>query len=250
MAFAEADNKHSKQNTDKSKDAVEPSEAIFQAIGVIVGEVSISSTGNNTVTIGNSTYPLFYLPRKRREFEALAQEIEATGKHTQRLLVYPKVMHFPRKDEPHQMAFQLVTYDHGQEKTRLLKQLKDFEFHLSGLWQFIPVCSLPCISIFRNFTRERLEYIKQAEPTDKFKIMKASHLPLLWKDAIVPPFKFNPKADKDQGYPMFVSIKAKFLPQKNIFKFDALLSLPQETPPKFLKVSKKDKAAAKQALKK
>jgi hypothetical protein len=225
--------------------------AIFQAVGVIVGEVNFTEDGKNTVTIGRSQYQLFYIPQKRKVFEALHKEIENTGNHTQRLVVYPKVIHFPRKDQLHQIAFQLVGFDRGreEEKQTVSAELSDLEFKFSGLWQFIPVCPTPCISVFRNFTRERLEYIKQAEPAKKVRFMKASHLPIFWKDAPVRPFRFNPKADYDQGYPQFVSLKAKFLPQRNVFGFVELLTPPQETAPKFLKASKKDKATALQASK-
>lgn len=229
------------------KDVLEHSQEIFQAIGVIYGEVSLSKDSNNTISIGRYQYPLFYVPRKRRVFDALSKEIEATGNHTQRLLVYPGAIHFPQKEKPHQISFHLVGFDKGQEEDLFSRELKDLEFKLSGLWQFIPVCPVPCISIFRNFNHQRLEYLKQFDPATKVKYMKANHLPVLWKDALVKPFRFNPKADKDQGYPMFVSIKAKFIPQRNVFGFDSLLSLPQETPPRFLRVSKKDKAAAQQS---
>jgi hypothetical protein len=33
--------------------------------------------------------------------------------------------------------------------------------------------------VFRNFSNERLEFIKQSEPARKVKFMKASHIPLL-----------------------------------------------------------------------
>jgi hypothetical protein len=223
--------------------------AIFQAVGVIIGDVNITADGN-TVTIGRSQYQLFYIPQKRRVFEALQKEIENTGNHTYRLVVYPKVIHFPRKEQPHRIAFQLVGFDAGREENKVSSELEDLEFKFSGLWQFIPVCPTPCISVFRNFTRERLEYIKQAEPAKKVKFMKGSHLPLLWKDAPVKPFRFNPKAGKEQGQPVFVSLKAKFLPQRNVFGFVALLAPPQEKPPRFLKASKQDKATAVQAAKK
>ncbi|WP_071189999.1 hypothetical protein [Trichormus sp. NMC-1] len=239
-------------DTDEQQQDIEDSGAIFQAIGVIVGEVNLNADGKNTITIGRSEYQLFYIPQKRRVFDALTKEIENTGNHTYRLVVYPKVIHFPKKEQPHSIAFQLVGFDTGKEEHTISGELEDLEFKFSGLWQFIPVCPTPCISVFRNFTRERLEYIKQAEPAKKVRFMKSSHLPLLWKDSPVRPFRFNPKADKnqDQGRPVFVSLKAKFLPQRNVFGFVALLALPQETAPKFLKASKKDKATALQASRK
>jgi len=229
----------------------EESGPIFQAIGVIVGNVNLNADGKNTVTIGNFEYPLFYIPQKRKVFDALTKEIETTGNHTFRLVVYPKAIHFPSKDQPHSMTFQLVGFDRGREEQTVSGELEDNEFKFSGLWQFIPVCQTPCISVFRNFTHERLEYIKQAEPARKVKFMKASHLPLFWKDAPVRPFRFNPKVDKEnQGHPVFVSLKAKFLPGRNVFGFVALLAPPQDTAPKFLKASKKDKATALQESKK
>ncbi|MEC4817610.1 MAG: hypothetical protein SAK29_30715 [Scytonema sp. PMC 1069.18] len=228
---------------------VEDSGAIFQAVGVIIGSVKFSDENKSTVTIGRKEYQLFYAPRKQRAYEALKKEIEATGEHTQRLVVYPKAIHFPRKDQPHRIAFQLVGFDRGREEEAVSGELQDLEFKLSGLWQFIPVCPTPCISVFRNFSRERLEYIKQAEPAKKVKFMKASHLPVLWKDAPVRPFRFNPKAGKDQGHPAFVEIKAKFLPHRDVFGFAELLGEPRDTAPKFLKASKKDKATVQNANK-
>jgi hypothetical protein len=228
-------------------DSEEHNGTMFQAVGIITGSVHLTSDGKNTVTIGRSKYQLFYISHKRKAFEALGKEIEATGNHTQRLVVYPKVIHFPKKDRPHQIAFQLVGFDRGREAEGVSRNLQDNEFKLSGLWQFIPVCRTPCISIFRNFTSERLTYIKQADPAKKIKFMKASHLPLLWKDAPCKPFRFNPKAEGDQGRPAFVEIKAKFLPGRDVFGFVEQLAPPKETAPKFLKASKEDKASVQQA---
>jgi hypothetical protein len=227
---------------------IEEQGAIFQAVGVIVGLVNLGEDGKNTITIGRSQYPLF--SKKPKVFDALTKEIKTTGNLTQRLVVYPKAIHFPRKDQPHQIGFQLVGFDRGREQETVSGELGDLEFKFSGLWQFIPVCPTPCISVFRNFTRERLEYIKQVEPARKVKFMKASHVPMLWKDAPIRPFRFNPKAPKEeQGHPAFVTLKAKFLPGRDVFAFVALLAPPQETAPKFLKASKKDKATALQESK-
>lgn len=129
-------------DTQNQTSAQSDSGTIFQAIGVIVAEVNFTDDGKNTVTIGRSQYPLFYIPQKRKVFEALHKEIENTGNHIQRLVVYPKVIHFPRKDQPHQIAFQLVGFDRGreEEKQTVSAELSDLEFKFSGLWQFIPVC--------------------------------------------------------------------------------------------------------------
>ena len=234
------------QNSAENEPDTTSSGALFQAVGIITGKVNFILEGDNersTITIGNKEYPLFYAPRKQRAFEALKKEIEATGESTQRLIVYPKFTHFPGRDQPPNIGFQAVGFDKGRHSEVISQQLQDMEFKLCGLWQFIPVCRTPCISVFKNFTKERLDYIKQSEPARKVKFMKASHLPLFWRDALVPPFRFNPKAPKEeQGRPVFVQIKAKFVPHRDAFEFDSLLELPRELPPKFLKASKDDKA--------
>ncbi|MBD2254242.1 hypothetical protein [Nostoc parmelioides] len=238
-------------NTSSQIDDIEASGAIFQAVGVITGEVNLNSEGSSTVTIGRNQYPLFYIGRKQRVFQALKKEIETTGNRTQRLVVYPKAIHFPKKEQLHRIAFQLVGFDRGRFQEVVSEDLEDLEFKFSGLWQFIPVCQTPCISVFRNFSSERLEYIKQAEPAQKVKFMKSSHLPLLWKDAPVRPFRFNPKVPKqEQGHAVFVTLKAKFLPGRDVWGFVALLAPPQETAPRFLKASKQDKATVQQSAKK
>jgi hypothetical protein len=225
--------------------------AIFQAVGVITGSVNFSESGQSTVTIGSYEYPLSYSKRQWNVLNALKKEIENTSNHNQRLVVYPKAVHFPRREQPHRIAFQLVGFDRGRKLDAVSGELEDLEFKLSGLWQFIPVCSTPCISVFRNFSDERLEFIKQAEPARKVKFMKASHIPLLWKDAPIRPFRFNPKLKKDQqGRAAFVTIKAKFLPGRDVFGFVALTALLKDSAPRFLKASKEDKATVQLAAKK
>jgi hypothetical protein len=137
----------------------------------------------------------------------------------------------------------LVAFEKNNVENSVSKELNDLEFKLSGLWQFIPVCRTPCITVMKNFSADRLEYIKQAELASKVNFMKASHIPLMWRDAPVNPFRFNPKTPKEeQGKAMFVSIKAKFIPGRDMFGFDSLLALPQDEPPRHLKAGKKDKA--------
>ncbi len=229
--------------TEESKQEQE-STAFFQAVGIIKGEVDFPEDGKATVTIGRQKYPLFYTNRYRLAYSGLQKQIESSGNKTQRLIVYPKVTHFPKRDMPHAIAFQLVGYDTGKEPDGINSELKDLEFKLCGLWQFIPVCRTPCVSIFKNFNKERLNYIKEAEPETKVKFMKASHLPLLWRDSPARPFRFNPKAGKDQGHPAFVSVKARFMPGRDCFGFVEMLADPMEKAPRFLKVSKKDKETA------
>lgn len=73
---------------------------VFKAVGVIQGEVNFGEDGTNTITINGITYRLKYASEKRRTLDALKLEIKNTGKNIQRLIVYPRVIHFPRIDQP------------------------------------------------------------------------------------------------------------------------------------------------------
>ncbi|MEB3280534.1 MAG: hypothetical protein VKK42_16600 [Lyngbya sp.] len=227
----------------------EDSQVEFQGIGILKGEVTLTEE-RSTVKLGDKEYRLFYIPgRRQKAYNALQKEIETTGNKVQRLIVYPKLFHFPKRDQPHGVAFQLVGFvSDKNENSGVEGELKDGEFRLCGLWQFIPVCRVPCISVFRNFKADRLAWIKEADPARKVKFMKASHLPVLWKDSPVKPFRFNPKLDKEQqGKPQFVQVKVRFLPERDVFGFVEELAPPIENSPRFLKASKKDKASAKKA---
>jgi hypothetical protein len=222
-----------------------PDGAIFQAVGVITGEVTFNAEGKATVAIEGKEYPLFYAPQHKKAYEALKIEIKKTGVSHQRLLVYPRVIHFPKREEPHQIAFQLVGFfrtERDANPEEITSELGDFEFKLAGLWQFIPVCQTPCVSIFKNYTEERKEFIKAADVDVKVKFMKGTHVPILWRDAPVRPFRFNPKLDKEhQGSAPFVQVKATFLPDKGVFQVQELTSTPAAKPPRFLKAGKADK---------
>ncbi len=224
---------------------------IFQAVGIITGDVTfIFEEERNkyiaNITIGQYQYNLHPTGSswsKSASFNGLRKQIESTGISKQKLIVYPKITHYPGREQQHKIAFQLVAFEKENVENSISKELNEFEFKLSGLWQFIPVCRTPCITVMRNFSDERLEYIKQAELASKVNFMKASHIPLIWRDAPVNPFRFNPKTPKEeQGKAMFVSIKARFIPGKEMFGFDSLLALPQHEPPRHLKAGKKDKA--------
>ena len=175
----------------------------------------------------------------------MCQEIKNTGKSFQRLVVYPKIVHFPDREKKHIISFYVVAFDQGQSDKGAVVELNNNEFRLQGLWQFIPVCRTPCISVLRNYKPELLKFIKQAESLRRTRILKASHIPLIWRDTPIKPFRFNPKAEpKDQGRPLFVQIKARFCPKRNTFIFSSLLAPPMEKAPRFLKVKKEDKLLA------
>jgi hypothetical protein len=232
-------------------------DAFFQAVGIIVGEVAFSDK-KAFVTIADKQYPLFYASSHKKGFDALKLHLKKTAQSQLRLIVYPKVMHFPKREQPYLIGFELVGFSSvnvtpiesitPSDTSSLDRQLQDREFKLSGLWQFIPVCQTPCITIQKNFSDSRLTYIKEAPPEQKVNFMKASHIPILWRNAPVRPFRFNPKLNKEQqGQASFIEIKAIFLPDKDVFEFSELRSQPSNIPPRSLKAGKKDKAQALQA---
>lgn len=231
-------------------------DAIFQGVGIIVGDVTFSDK-KAYIKISEKEYPLFYASSHKKAFEALRLELKNTGQPRQRLIVYPKILHFPKKEQPYLIGFQVVSFEKNLEKNlekpqtpnnahlTLNRELQDFEFKLSGLWQFIPVCQTPCITVQKNFSDERLTYIKEAPIEQKVNFMKASHIPVLWRDAPIRPFRFNPKLDKQQqGQAFFVEIKVEFLPSRDVFEFRQLRSRPSQAPPKSLKAGKNQKAEA------
>ncbi len=228
----------------------------FQAVGILPCEVNFEEGSiMSTVTVGGKEYPLLFKPRLMSAMVALKLEIKQSGIATQRLIVYPKVMHFPKPDQPHQLAFQLVGFEKDAASSAISMQLEDFEFKLSGLWQFIPVCRVPVISVFRNFDEAIHQNLKKLDEAvaakKKVNFMKAAHVPVIWKDAPFKPFRFNPKLEKEeQGRPLFLQLKAKFIPAKDGFEFVALLAPPLEKAPKFFKASNDDKATVQKQKKK
>lgn len=230
--------------TDSQPQTTESEAPLFKAVGVVKGEVNFGEDGINTVVIGGKTYRLKYAKEKLNVFRALKLQIKNTGTSEQRLIVHPRVIHFPNREQPYVLYFELVGFENPLIQNKgIFNVLNDFEFKISGLWQFIPVCRVPCISVFRNFTEERKLFIKAAEPLVKVRFMKAAHLPLLWQAAPVTPFRFNPKLDKEkQGHSKFVQIKARFIPERDTFGFVEQVAAPDEEAPKFLKASLQDKA--------
>ncbi len=220
----------------------------FQAVGIIKGEVKFHDDEKKSisVTVGNKEYGVECNRRHSDARTGLKKEIEKTGETTQRLIVYPKVMHFPKKDQPHRMWFQLIGFEVGNYENSISADLADNEFKICGLWQFIPVCRQPCISIFLNFKQDRLDFLKKSDdPATQAKFMKATHIPVLWKDSPVRPFRYNPRGEKDQGHPYFVQIKAAFLPHRDAFGFVEQLGEPIEQAPKFMKLPKPGKGQGK-----
>ncbi|KST65165.1 hypothetical protein [Mastigocoleus testarum] len=73
------------------------------------------------------------------------------------------------------------------------------------------------------------------------------HLPLLWKDALVPPFRFDPQDKQQKKEIYFVGLKAKFNSQQDAFEFNSLLAPPTLEHPRHFryKINQEKKASTK-----
>ena len=123
-------------------------------------------------------------------------------------------------------------------------------FVLRGIWQYIPHCDSPVISIYRN--RDQLPAFKRLNAKQQFHFAKPHHIPVVW-DAPVEPFKYNPQAetgsrtshDGSEASPSvssqmpryFVEVRAVF--KDGLYVVEEMLREPTRKIPKFIKVSKK-----------
>lgn len=222
----------------------EDTDVFFQAVGILPGSVEFGEK-QASIKVGEKVYQLNYAREHKNAFQALKLAVKKKGA-SQRLIVYPTIRHFPSRDEPLQVAFQTVGFINPDPVEGCIsKEIQDFEFRLAGLWQFIPVCQTPVVTVLRNFNDERLAFVKVADLQAKVRFLKASHIPLLWSNSPVKPFRFNPKLDKEeQGKAAFIQVTAKFLPESDTFEFVTLRGLPASNSPKYLKAGKADKAEA------
>ncbi|NES05370.1 MAG: hypothetical protein F6K22_22635 [Okeania sp. SIO2F4] len=209
----------------------------FQGIGILYGKIVRRYEDNdayyNLISEGK-TYGLIYNSPKVKEFLRLDYNPDKDRYVT----VYPYLTHFPNKNTPPKLAFTIIA---ANDTPHL--DLKVNEFKLSGLWQFIAVCKCPVISIHRNRKGkdDRVSRLKKKFDNEKLnkKLTRANHVPVLWRDALVKPFRFNPKLEKDQqGSRYFVEIKAKFLPGREQWGFMELFGEPTLDVPKYYKPEK------------
>ncbi|HEY9652962.1 MAG TPA: hypothetical protein V6C95_20060 [Coleofasciculaceae cyanobacterium] len=220
--------------------------AMFQGIGVIVGTVTLKGKNQCQVIISDKQYPLVYRSKFLKPYKTLEAEIEKTGNQQHRLIVYPQARYFGSHKQLYQLSFSLVDFDRPRRTNGVVGKLDDFQFKLCGFWQFIPACPIPCISVYKNFDSWRISYIKKATPQHREQFLKANHVPVIWEEAPVKPFKYNPQLEKDQQeHAFFVEIIAQFLPEKDAFRFIQLCSKPSQTAPRFFQMNRENPAQPK-----
>lgn len=218
---------------------VNQSESIkyFQGLGLIEGVV-FNDGSKLFVLIDGVKFDLVAPQKKKQAFIMFLIEIVKKKKAGQifKLLVYPRVIHFPKRDEPSIIKFQLVAFSQGDELEKTLG-LEVNEFKFSGLWQYIPVCPYPVLSVMSN----------RVEKGKKQVIVKTSHVPIdtikLQESKTPTPKIYRFKKGID-GSPKFLSLTAKFVVEEEnsrwvLEKFDSKLS----DPPRFVKFKKELKSA-------
>lgn len=204
---------------------------VFQGVGLLYGKIVKRYDGCDEffdVVIKDKRYELVFINPKVKKYIQSSYNPELNKYIT----VYPRIIHFPDKNLQHKLSFTLIG---AHEKSE--SDLKVNEFKLSGFWQFIAVCKCPVISVHRNRSKgDRLSEIKKKYKSEKFHkvLTRANHVPVLWKDCKIKPFRFNPKLDK-QSDRYFVKIKAKFLPNRGQWGFIELLENATLDIPKFYK---------------
>lgn len=219
----------------KEKSSTKTSNKIFQGLGIIEGKIIKRFEDNDkyyNVVIGEQIYQLIINRKNVTNF------VKATYNpdETQLLLVYPSLVHYRQPKEhnkPLKISFTLVAV-----LQKLRHGLKVNEFRLCGIYQQIGICSGTVISVHRNKTEHLKHFVNRNKDKAK-KLLRANHIPILWKDSPVKPFQYNPELDKEhQSDRYFVEIKARFLPGKEQWEFMELLGEPTLEFPDFMKPPK------------
>ncbi len=213
----------------KKQTAAKPT--IFQAIGTVIATPYLKDDLLKVV-IDGCEYDLLYVKGFRsKAYPLLRAGLEKNGSSPMFLRLYPKATFDYQTSQP-RVAFSLVNFSRACEKINDQPQ----GFMLRGIWQYIPQCNSPVITIYRN--RAQKEFFKKLNKSQQLAFAQPLHIPVVW-DAPVEPFKFNPEAEKDSQMPRyFVEVRAIF--KDGLFVVEEMLREPTRKIPKFIKVSKKE----------
>ncbi len=230
--FSDPNSAKKKDQTESSDEKNQTPKAIFQAVGVIEGEVE-SADNKLKVSIGANSYDLKFIPGyKKREWSKLKQEIEEKGKCSKTLIVYPQV-NLNKKGEV-KIAFALSKVESLLELANRL-ELKEGEFKLAGLWQYPPKGNTPCITIRRNWEKGFVNSLEKIDSKQKAYILRPNHLPVEWSDSPSRAFRVGSGALAEGKKADFVSVKGVFVAEENKFKVIEVLAEPTQTIPRYLK---------------
>ena len=218
------------QTTSNQKsDSNEP--GIFQAVGLIECTPLVENE-RLSIAINATQYELRKIYGSRsQQFELLKQEIEKNGSRQMQLRVYPNIIHDSNKQEIRHLFSLVRAY---ADKPKCLDSPSSFVFR--GIWQYVPYCSTPVISIHRNI--DTLKCYKRLSTAAKKSFIRPQAFPVVWS-APVEPFVYDPNLEKSEQMPRyFVSVKAIF--DNGRYKVVSMLNEPTLKIPKFIKPHRKN----------
>ena len=221
-----------KEEKESSTEKNQNEKPIFQAVGIIEGEVE-SINNKLKVSIGAESYDLKFIPgHKKRQWSKLKQEIEEKGSCSKTMMVYPQ-SNINKKGEV-KMSFALSSV-RTAEKSNSNLELIAGEFKLAGLWQYPPKWNSPCISIRRNWEEGFVSYLEKIDEKQKAYILRANYLPVDWSNPPTEALKYSAETVAAGKKADFVSVKARFESEENKFKVVEVLAEPTQTIPRYLK---------------
>jgi hypothetical protein len=195
----------------------------FQGIGCLYGNIAQDDkTKKWAIEMQGINFNLFIPPNIYR-----AWLIQMGKDKDLYLQVYPRSLLLPKK-EP-EIYFQVFAWSKD-----LPQKDKPGIFTLKGVWQKIPQMQLPVLTIYRN---------KQAkDPLEKY---RKNHIPCLIKRDDCTPYRYNPKASKEQPDKYFIQGLFKFIPSRKAFGFQKDLEPPTLAIPKYKITVKPEKPRGK-----
>jgi hypothetical protein len=211
-------------DSEESVDDGDVDVTVFQAIAWIKGEVVQTKDEEGKfikkLIYKGKEYDCRFLTKQQggavSDIRVFGQFVANKGEMI--LAVYPRWTHFPGRDNPPSFKFEIFGWGNVPPNKEVDK------FYIRGIWQFIAVYPRPVITVYRN--RKRYD-------DDR---LKADHCPVFWKDSPVKPFRFNPKAEKDQqGDRYFVECVCEFNPRFDSLNLIELLSEPTTNIPRYKK---------------
>ena len=233
----DSQSKSQSQASQESKEQKEPRpKEIFQGIGVIKGLV-VYGDGKLKIQMEEKKYEIYTggHPEKKKKFEALKQEIQAQGSSEQVVVVNPQVHYFKKGEEgSRRVSFRVVSSQKANAFKVNWHELREREFKLSGLWQYIPRCSEPCLTIRRNWSASLEKEVERMTRLELIELLKPAHLPIEWSDAPVEAFRYSPELEQEGKKAWFVRVKAVFVPEFDKFKVIEQLGEPTLERPRYL----------------
>jgi hypothetical protein len=201
----------------QTQDKAEPEQKspIFQAFGLVKGKI-LEQGSSYVLQIEDKTYPLFGPRGRIKSFVGSEEDVY--------LRVYPNWQPTTQKEEfLRNLSFTVVAI--------LEKCPKNYpvnHFKVRGIWQKVPFLAEPVITVYRNQSRGAHDDCK------------ALHFPLVWKDAPVEPFEYDPSLKEKQDYSKryFCQVKVIFSPETQEFTVSNLLEEPTTTIPPYIKPKK------------